>query len=266
MEKLRQRVSVSKGYHNPIKFELDELMSYNELAFFTGLFGSIHCIGMCGPLAFAVPGFHQQAWMIVFDKLIYNLGRTITYTLLGLIIGLAGRQLWLAGMQQSISILTGIFIILAASSRILKLSVGKRDWLSRLVQPFNKVLAYALQHKAGHLIIGILNGFLPCGFVYLALAGALNTGNILSSAQYMFWFGIGTLPLMMIAMVSTGFAGPAVRRRINKVIPYAMLCLGAWFILRGINLDIPYLSPPKIDNGVEVCSLISGYESSGQSI
>lgn len=231
-------------------------MSYNELAFFTGLFGSIHCIGMCGPLALAIPGFNKEVWMMVFDKFVYNIGRTITYTLLGLLIGLLGKQLWLAGMQQSISILTGVFIILAASSRILKLSIGKRDWLSGLVQPFNKILSYALRNKAGHLMIGILNGFLPCGFVYLALAGALNTGNVLSSGQYMFWFGIGTLPLMMIAMVSTSFAGPIVRRRINKAIPYAMLCLGAWFILKGMNLDIPYLSPPKMDNGVEVCSMV----------
>ena len=228
-------------------------MSYNELAFFTGLFGSIHCIGMCGPLAFAVPSFHQQGWLIIFDKLIYNLGRTLTYTLLGVLIGLAGRQLWLAGMQQSISIITGIFIILAASSRLLKLSIGSGTWISGIVQPFNRLLGYALKHKAGHLIIGILNGFLPCGFVYLAMAGALNTGSVIASAQYMFWFGMGTLPLMMAAMVSTGFAGPSFRRRINKAIPFVMLGLGVWFVLRGLELDIPYLSPPKQDTGIEVC-------------
>lgn len=228
-------------------------MNYNELAFFTGLFGSIHCIGMCGPLAFAVPSFHQQRWLLIFDKLVYNLGRTLTYTLLGLIIGLAGRQLWLAGMQQSISILTGIIIIFAAFSRLLKISSGNGLWLSGIVQPFNRILAYALQHKAGHLITGILNGFLPCGFVYLALAGALNTGSVLASAQYMFWFGIGTLPLMMAAMVSTGFAGPAFRRRINKAMPFVMLGLGVWFVLRGLSLDIPYVSPAKLNDGVEVC-------------
>lgn len=228
-------------------------MSYNELAFFTGLFGSMHCIGMCGPLAFAVPSFHKQRWLIIFDKLVYNLGRTLTYTILGLIIGLAGRQLWLAGMQQSISILTGIFIIFAATSRLLKISVRTGAWASGLVQPFNRLLAYALQHKAGHLIIGILNGFLPCGFVYLAMAGALNTGSIAASAEYMFWFGIGTLPLMMAAMVSTGLAGPVFRRQINKGIPYVMIGLGVWFVLRGLSLDIPYLSPPKVEAGVEVC-------------
>lgn len=228
-------------------------MNYNELAFFTGLFGSIHCIGMCGPLAFAVPSFHQQRWLIIFDKLVYNLGRTLTYTLLGLIIGLAGRQLWLAGMQQSISILTGVLIIFAATSRILKISMGNGTWFSGIVQPFNRLLAYSLQHKAGHLITGILNGFLPCGFVYLAMAGALNTGSVLGSAQYMFLFGMGTLPLMMAAMVSSGFAGPSIRKRINKAMPFVMLGLGVWFVLRGLNLDIPYLSPPKMEAGVEVC-------------
>ena len=228
-------------------------MNYYELAFFTGLFGSIHCIGMCGPLAFAVPSFHQQRWLIIFDKLVYNLGRTLTYTLLGLIIGLAGRQLWLAGMQQSISILTGVLIIFAATSRLLKISMGNGTWFSGIVQPFNRLLAYSLQHKAGHLITGMLNGFLPCGFVYLAMAGALNTGSVLGSAQYMFLFGMGTLPLMMAAMVSSGFAGPSIRQRINKAIPFVMLGLGVWFVLRGLNLDIPYLSPPKVEAGVEVC-------------
>jgi sulfite exporter TauE/SafE len=239
-------------------------MNYNELAFFTGLFGSIHCVGMCGPLAFAVPSFHKNRWLIILDKLVYNLGRTLTYTLLGIIIGLIGRQLWLAGIQSSLSILTGVFIILAASSRILKISFGNGKWVSKMVQPFNKLLSYAMRHKAGHLITGILNGFLPCGFVYLAMAGALNTGSVMSSAQYMFFFGLGTLPLMLAAMVSTGLAGHAFRRRINKAIPFAMLGLGVWFILRGLNLDIPYLSPEKVNEGVEVCFRIkSGMTYSG---
>lgn len=231
-------------------------MNNNELAFFTGLFGSIHCIGMCGPLAFAVPSLHKQRWLIVFDKLVYNFGRTLSYTLLGIIIGLAGRQLWLSGMQQIISILTGLLIILAAFSRLLKVSFGNGALATKIVQPFNRVLAYALQHKAGHLITGILNGFLPCGFVYLAMAGALNTGSVIASAEYMFWFGIGTMPLMLAAMISTGLAGPLFRRHINKSIPYIMLGLGLWFVLRGLTLDIPYVSPQQEKTGVEVCKVI----------
>jgi len=115
------------------------------------------------------------------------------------------------------------------------------------------LLNYALKHKAGHLIVGLLNGFLPCGFVYLALVGAINTESPLTAAAYMFWFGAGTFPLMLLATVSAGFVGPVIRRRINKAMPYLMVFLGIWFILRGLNLDIAYLSPQKQALGVPVC-------------
>src|ERR1700760_2968988 len=79
-------------------------VSSNELAFFIGLFGSIHCIGMCGPLAFAIPVIENKWWLIVADKVLYNLGRIVTYTLLGLLMGFIGRQLWIFGLQQFICI------------------------------------------------------------------------------------------------------------------------------------------------------------------
>lgn len=229
-------------------------MNYFELAFFTGLFGSIHCVGMCGPLAFAIPSFREQAWLILVDKLVYNIGRTLSYTVLGLSIGLIGQQLWLAGIQSSLSIVTGLLIITVALFRIFKISWGSGKLATKMTQPFNKLISSAIKHKSGHLIIGILNGLLPCGFVYLALAGALNTGNSISAAQYMLFFGLGTLPLMFIAMVSTSFISPIFRRKINNAIPFVMLLLGLWFVLRGLNLDIPYLSPKKVEGGVEICS------------
>ena len=228
-------------------------MSNNLVAFFIGLFGSIHCVGMCGPLALAVPSFHKKWYLLVADKLLYNFGRVVTYTFLGLLIGFIGRQIWLYGLQQGISILSGILIILIAFSRILKINLTNQTRFGNILMPFNKLLGYAMQHKAGHFIIGLLNGFLPCGFVYLALIGALNTPSPITSAQYMFFFGAGTFPLMLAATISSGFAGPAIRRKINKAIPYVMVCLGCWFILRGLNLNIPYLSPAKQQVGVVKC-------------
>ncbi len=228
-------------------------MSNNLVAFFIGLFGSIHCVGMCGPLALAVPSFHNKWYLLVADKLLYNFGRVVTYTFLGLLIGFIGRQIWLSGLQQGISILSGILIILIAFSRILKINLTNQTRFVNILMPFNKLLGYAMQHKAGHFIIGLLNGFLPCGFVYLALIGALNTPSPITSAQYMFFFGAGTFPLMLAATISSGFAGPAIRRKINKAIPYVMVCLGCWFILRGLNLNIPYLSPAKQQVGVVKC-------------
>lgn len=118
---------------------------------------------------------------------------------------------------------------------------------------FFKTIKLAIKQKVGHLVLGMLNGFLPCGFVYVALFGALNTTSPGDAAQFMFWFGMGTFPLMFIATLSFGFLSPLIRRRINVAMPYLMVCLGFWFILRGSGLNIPYLSPVVKDVGVGVC-------------
>jgi sulfite exporter TauE/SafE len=228
-------------------------MNAYEVAFFIGLFGSIHCVGMCGPLALAVPSFHSKWWLIVADKITYNFGRVISYTFLGLLIGFIGRQLWLAGLQQAISLLSGALIILAGFSRVLKLKLTGSVFVSAIFKPFNGLLIYALKHRAGNFLVGLLNGFLPCGFVYLAMAGAINASSPLASAQFMFCFGMGTFPLMLATTISSGFMGPRVRRRINKAIPYFMIFLGFWFILRGMSLNIPYLSPDKQPSGAVIC-------------
>lgn len=228
-------------------------MSTYQVAFFIGLFGSVHCIGMCGPLAFAIPVSQNKWWVIVGDKLLYNFGRVISYSFLGLLIGFIGQQFWIAGLQQGISLLSGLLIIMAGLSRIFKIRLHQSKILSGLFSPVNRLLRYALQHRAGHLVIGLLNGFLPCGFVYLAMVGAVNTSSPVAAAQFMFWFGMGTFPLMLLATISSGFIGPVVRRRINSAMPYLMVCLGFWFILRGMNLNIPYLSPVKQTQGISIC-------------
>jgi sulfite exporter TauE/SafE len=229
-------------------------MSSNQIAFFVGLFGSVHCIGMCGPLAFAIPSLDGRWWRIVLDKVVYNAGRIITYSFLGLAIGLLGQQLWLAGLQQGVSVISGVLIIVAGFSRLMKVKFARSMPMIRMLGPVNKLISYALKHKAGHLVIGMLNGFLPCGFVYLALIGAVNTPSSFSAAQYMFWFGIGTFPLMLLAMAGAGFIGPLFRRRINVAMPYLMVFLGCWFVLRGLQLSIPYLSPPKASTGAAICN------------
>lgn len=225
-------------------------MSNDRLAFMIGLLGSIHCIGMCGPLAFAVPT-RKQGWMwLLFDKFTYQLGRICAYCTLGLITGIIGTQLWMAGLQQGLSIFSGILILCAACSRIFRIQLLKMTPVF-LLKPFHQLFHYALKHRANHLIIGAINGLLPCGFVYLAMAGALNTETTTKAISYMFWFGIGTSPLMFIATIGIGFTGSLLRKRINSIIPYFMLCLGIWFIFRGLELNIPYLSPKPSGNIAE---------------
>jgi sulfite exporter TauE/SafE len=226
-------------------------MSDSYLAFMIGILGSVHCIGMCGPLAFAVPSLRPGAAYLILDKILYQLGRMASYCILGAFIGLVGRQIWMAGLQQWLSLLTGCLILLAASSRLLKLSGRSRSTF--MLKPFSKLFGYALKHRANHFIIGMINGLLPCGFVYLAMAAAVNTNSVQSAVAYMFWFGAGTAPLMLIAALTVGFAGTLVRNRINRFIPYLMMCLGVWFILRGMDLNIKYLSPSKPDIGAAVC-------------
>lgn len=218
-------------------------MSTFQLAFYIGLFGSIHCIGMCGPLAFAIPSQPGNKMRLLFDKFSYQLGRIISYSLLGLLAGFIGRQLWLAGLQQGVSIASGVLILMAAFSRIFKVSFSKSQRGYKFFATVNKMVIYAVNNRWGHLFIGMLNGLLPCGFVYLALVGAINTTSPAQAVYYMFWFGMGTLPLMFAAAVSSGFISLNLRRILNTVVPYFMIFLGAWFVLRGMSLDIPYLSP-----------------------
>ena len=219
-------------------------MNHLQLAFIIGLLGSLHCVGMCGPLAFAIRDNSQLKWIIALEKLTYNLGRTLSYAFLGLLVGLIGKQFWIAGLQQGVSIISGIFILMAALSRILPMmKINAPNFGINFLGPIQKLLIKATQRRGGHFFIGILNGFLPCGFVYLALAGAINTSSVLQSSLFMFFFGLGTIPLMLAATLGVSFASPFVRRRINNFLPFLMFFLGVWFIFRGLNLNIPYLSP-----------------------
>jgi sulfite exporter TauE/SafE len=226
-------------------------MGNNQVAFFIGLFGSVHCVGMCGPLAFSIPSTRKYWWSLVVDKVLYNFGRIITYSCLGLLLGLLGTVCWLAGLQQTVSIVSGIFIIVLGAIRLFKFkgNLGKPSSFPL----FYRLINVAVKNKAGHLILGMLNGFLPCGFVYVALFGALNTTSPADAAQFMFWFGMGTFPLMFIATLSFGFLSPMIRRRINMAMPYLMVCLGFWFVLRGSDLNIPYLSPLLKQVGTTIC-------------
>ncbi len=214
-------------------------MNHLQLAFVIGLFGSLHCVGMCGPLAFAIPNLNGGKWKLVLNKLLYQLGRAFSYAILGLLIGALGKSLWIAGFQQTLSIICGIFIVIYS---ILRLLPAKRN-LNISFPLINKWISGAIQKRYGHFAVGMLNGVLPCAFVYVALATASNTSSVFQSALFMFFFGLGTLPLMFASAVGISFASQAVRRSINNVLPVLSLILGSWLILRGLSLDIPFLSP-----------------------
>lgn len=222
------------------------------LAFITGLFGSLHCLGMCGPLALGIPSY-LSGWALVWGKISYNMGRILTYSILGLVLGLIGKRLWIPELQSQLSIGIGILVLIWAIFRILAYNPISPIWGYKILVPIQNGIQYALKHKFGNLWIGILNGILPCGMVYLALAGALNTLSPVKAGLYMASFGFGTFPLMLMASLGSGWLNPQIRKKLNHLIPYFILFMGLWFLFRGIHLDIPYLSPGKLHWGISFC-------------
>lgn len=215
-------------------------------AIILGLLGSFHCLGMCGPIAFGLPINRENNFIKISQTLLYHLGRLTTYSFIGFIFGLIGKGLYLAGFQQRISILMGVLMI--ALVLIPVRIFNKYNFSKPLYAAISKVtstLGKLLKKKSGKTLftIGVLNGFLPCGMVYMALVGAIASGNSWQGALYMFFFGLGTIPLMTVAVYLGNIMSMAVRNKIQKAIPVFVVGVGLLFILRGMGLGIPYLSP-----------------------
>jgi len=222
-------------------------------AFLLGLLGSFHCVGMCGPIALALPSKDP------LNIIIYNLGRTATYVLLGAIMGSLGELLDFASWQQWLSITAGILIIVYVG-----ILVGrKRLFFDRY---FSKVSGRLLRwtrplfdkgSSLSNLSIGLANGFLPCGLVYMGLVGALATGSIADGSGYMLLFGLGTIPVMLTISMTGSFMSARFRSSINRAIPAFLVIIAILFILRGMNLGIPYVSPKLTESVVSTTECVN---------
>ena len=211
-----------------------------------GFLGSLHCIGMCGPIALALPSQSKSKFSFYSGRILYNLGRVLTYSIMGLIIGLIGQKINLGEYQQIVSITLGVVILIAV---LLPANIKKYFITLKPIQSVTKLLQSSIGvlfrkgSQSSLFGIGVLNGFLPCGFVYVALAGAVALSNVEKSILFMALFGIGTIPAMFSASIVTNLFGQNFRRRIHRAIPVFASVLAVIFILRGLNLGIPYLSP-----------------------
>jgi uncharacterized protein len=219
-------------------------------AFITGVLGSFHCAGMCGPIAFALPTKKAGDANFYVGRFIYNLGRIITYATLGILMGLFGSGLKLAGIQQGLSIAAGVFILFWALYQLLGFRFIKFQPLSWLGKTyFSKLMGNASSWSL--LGIGLLNGLLPCGFVYLALVGSSVTQHVWDAAIFMALFGLGTLPMMYGVSVVGQFLSQKVRSNLTRLSPIFAILIAALFIVRGLNLGIPYVSPQINNSAVE---------------
>ncbi|WP_430615551.1 sulfite exporter TauE/SafE family protein [Flavobacterium sp. JP2137] len=215
-----------------------------------GLLSSLHCIGMCGPIAVMLPVSRNNPTQKVIEMFTYHFGRITAYSLLGLLFGLFGKGLYLAGLQQQISIIVGVLMIVYAL--IPQQNLGKLNFLMpfyRLVSKLKSALGKQFKKKSkGSLyLIGFFNGFLPCGMVYVALFGAIATQNIGMGALYMAFFGLGTIPLMSAVIYVKDLFSSSFRAQVMKYYPVVIVLFGMVFIIRGLGLDIPFLSPDTLN-------------------
>ncbi len=214
-----------------------------------GLLGSFHCIGMCGPIAFMLPVDRTNSFKKVTQIFTYHLGRLLAYGLIGLCFGIVGKSIYLFGVQQQLSIFIGVLMILVVLIPVKtfnKYNFSKPIY--KIVSKVKSALGNALKKKTADtfLTIGFLNGFLPCGLVYMAVFASLAMQSAVQGSLYMMLFGLGTIPLMTSAIYLGKFLNTSIKQRIQKAIPVFVVLIGVLFILRGLGLGIPYISPTPI--------------------
>ncbi|MFK7806256.1 MAG: sulfite exporter TauE/SafE family protein [Saprospiraceae bacterium] len=210
-------------------------------AILLGLGGSLHCVAMCGPIAMALPLTAREKSQVIFQSLLYNLGRVSTYALMGFFFGFMGWGIALSGYQNVLSVALGVLLLVTAvSSFSIEQKLFSNTFLTRILQSITKKLGelLAIHNNTSAYRIGLVNGLLPCGLVYVALAGSLATGNHWSGALYMLLFGLGTLPLMLGVMIFGKWSKPFFQS-FRKFIPYGLFVFGVYLIYRGMLLEVP---------------------------
>ena len=218
-------------------------------AFIFGLISSFHCIGMCGPIAMMLPIDRTNQAKKVTQIITYHIGRLTAYGTIGFVFGLLGKGFFLAGIQQNLSIFIGaamIIVVLIPEKIFAKYNFSKPAY--RLISKIKIALGSQFRNKSYKSLftIGLLNGFLPCGMVYVALFGAIAMQSESLGVLYMILFGLGTVPMMSSIVYINSYLTMPVRNKIQKLIPYVAVLIGCLFILRGLGLGIPYISPSNM--------------------
>jgi len=228
-------------------------------ALMLGFFGSFHCVGMCGPIAMSIPRESKRFWPLTLNAMSYNLGRVFTYTILGLLFGLIGTRITIAGFQSWLSIFLGVSIILGVwiskSGEIFRTVSFVNQFINRF---YGSVIRSESRFKLP--VLGLLNGLLPCAFVYTGLAAAVLTPTVTHSALYMMLFGFGTIPAMYMMYMAPSFLSLNLRQKVNRLIPYLATFLGLILIVRGIALQDIALSE-ILNDGMKGFCIFPGSES-----
>lgn len=220
-----------------------------------GLLGSLHCFGMCGPIALALPVNQFTPMKKHFAIFLYNIGRTLSYVVLGIIVGNIGELLVMSGFQRWLSITAGASILIGLIIKYTSIiQIKPFGPFVNFINYIKAKLSLSLRHKSTlfFAITGFLNGLLPCGLVYMALTAAAALGSVNDALWFMFVFGMSTWPVMASMSYLINLASKKLRSGINHAMPYVLALMAVLILVRGLNLGIPYISPKFIAETKEV--------------
>ncbi len=207
-----------------------------------GLAGSLHCIGMCGPLVLILPFQSESKLSGLFQSLLYHVGRVFVYVMMGLLFGLVFQIVDLKYFEQYFSLAIGVlFLILWSKEQFFKQKAKVGGLQTFVLDMFGK--AMKMKSVMGMFLAGMFNGMLPCGLVYGALLAAFGTGTTVGAVQFMLGFGLATIPAMLLVYFAKSLISNKLRLNLAKLLQWWLLILGVWFLLRGANLGIPFVSP-----------------------
>jgi sulfite exporter TauE/SafE len=196
-----------------------------------GVAGSVHCVAMCGPLVMAVaPRGRRAAW--------YHAARCSVYVVMGICAGLVGGSIAAAGFGRWLAFLMAGVLVVQATSRITTASTsGLNGSVARAIRRMSAVVgAWARRHPTvGSIGLGAMNGLLPCGLLYAAVAAATGFGSLTAAVLFMGGVGVGTTPLLRVGALSID----ALRARLpglSRATPLLLLLLAVWLVARGLQL------------------------------
>jgi len=212
------------------------------MAFLMGFTGSLHCAGMCGPIVWIMPFQVFSGFQKILAIVLYHIGRISVYALMAVLLH-SFKGLFDPRVQQYVSIFSGVLLLIAG---MLTFVPGhnikfKLPWS----EPVKKMLGKVIGNPGMGAITaaGVLNGLLPCGLVYMALSATMVMPAATDAAVLMYVFGVGTMPMLVGITLLKSKMNFVKGVQIKRLAPVIVFSFGMLFVLRGLNLGIPYLSP-----------------------
>ncbi|ADU75545.1 sulfite exporter TauE/SafE [Acetivibrio thermocellus AD2] len=233
--------------------EIDRSMSYG-LLFVAGLLTSLHCVAMCGGINMSVCMQYKSAGgkskalgssdgktgkAVEFEQLmpsfLYNLGRVISYTVVGGVVGALGSVISFSGAAKGVvAIISGVFMVIMGLN-MLNIFPVLRKITPRMPKIFGRKISNA--KNKGPLLVGLLNGFMPCGPLQAMQLYALGTGSFIAGATSMFMFSMGTVPLMFGLGAISSIAGGKFTQKMMRISAVLVIVLGVVMFNRGLSLS-----------------------------